>query len=351
MNDGPLNEDPLSTEDNTTEHNGAKPRESRRVVRLIGLLLIVASALLAWYLLVIYLGWQNGQVLLEEKRATTLTEQINTQLDLARQDIDAQKYQLAQRRIDWVLERSPNQETAQALLQEINSRQNQQSTPRPLTTPTPTPIPLPTPTPGLISDPADELGRIRQLVDNESWEDALSALVSFQLQFPSYERPDTDRLMYAAYLARGLEMISGDQVTLGMAYLDEAEKLGDLPQEAQDYRLWAELYLAGIAYYGVNWEIAALNFRELCLSAPFYQNSCDRLIESLVNLGDQFAYLQEWCPAESYYREASRWGAAVNDQIGQAAAGCAAATPTPGAITDTLTITGTLPLSDTESAP
>lgn len=129
MNDGPLNEDPLSTEDNTTEHNGAKPRESRRVVRLIGLLLIVASALLAWYLLVIYLGWQNGQVLLEEKRATTLTEQINTQLDLARQDIDAQKYQLAQRRIDWVLERSPNQETAQALLQEINSRQNQQSTP------------------------------------------------------------------------------------------------------------------------------------------------------------------------------------------------------------------------------
>ncbi|MCA9872311.1 MAG: hypothetical protein KC441_01615 [Anaerolineales bacterium] len=333
--------------------NGDGERPSRRrAARWIGLLLIILSVLLAWYLLVVYLGWQNGQELLQEKRANTLTEQMAAQVELAREDLDAEKYRLAQRRLEWVLERDPGQEEAQALLDEIQARQNaQQATPLPQTTPTSTPVPVPTPTPGLISSPESELNRIQQLVNNQSWDQAISALTSFQLQFPAYQRQETDRLMYEAYLARGLEMISSDQVELGMAYLDQAEKLGDLPQEAQDYRLWAELYLAGIAYYGVNWEIAALNFRELCLAAPFYQSSCDRLIESLVNLGDQYAFAQEWCPAESYYREASQWGAAVNDQIGQAQAGCAQATPTPGAITDTLPITGTEPLSNTESAP
>ncbi|HSO27543.1 MAG TPA: hypothetical protein VLS48_05695 [Anaerolineales bacterium] len=353
MNNDVPNEDTLLSEDVITETS--EPTEerpsSRRFIRLLGLLLIILSVLLGWYLLIVYLGWQNGQVLLEEKRVTSLNEQIANQLELAQQDVAEAKYRLAQRRLEWVLEHDPNQTAARTLLTEIEVRQNVQSTPAPQTTPTPTPIPLPTPTPGLISDPGDELTRIQRLVANEAWEDVISALISFQLQYPSYERLETDRLKYEAYLARGLEMISGDKVELGMAYLDEAEKLGDLPQEALDYRLWAKLYLAGIAYYGVNWEIAALNFRELCLSAPFYQSACDRLIESLINLGDQYAYLQEWCPAESYYREASRWGAAVNDQIGQAQAGCAAATPTPGAITDTLSITGTAPLSDTESAP
>ena len=334
----------------TNEADGERP-SSRRFVRVLGLLLIILSVLLGWYLLVVYLGWQNGQELLQEKRATSLSEQITNQIQLAQQNVTEEKYRLAQRRLEWVLERDPNQTDAQALLSEIEARQNVQSTPSPQLTQTPTPLPLPSPTPGLISDPGDELTRIQRLVDNEAWDDAISALTSFRLQFPAFERPETDRLTYEAYLARGLEMISGDQVELGMAYLEEAEKLGDLPQEALDYRLWAELYLAGIAYYGVNWDIAAMNFRELCLAAPFYQSACDRLIESLVSLGDQFAYAQDWCPAESTYREASQWGAAVNDQIGQAQAGCAGATPTPGAITDTLSITGTLPLSNTESAP
>ncbi len=353
MNEDVPQEDTLLPEATLTETEAAEEKRpsSRRAARWIGLLLIILSVLLAWYLLVVYLGWQNGQELLQQKRATTLTEQITTQIQLAQQDVSEQKYQLATRRLEWVLAHDPNQADARALLADIEARQNPPVTPLPQTTPSPTPIPLPSPTPGLISDPTDELNRIQQLINNEAWDDAISALIAFQLQYPSYERLQTDRLLYNAYLTRGLEMISGDQVELGMAYLDQAERLGDLPQEAQDYRLWAELYLAGIAYYGVNWEIAALNFRELCLAAPFYQSACDRLIESLINLGDQFAYAQEWCPAESYYREASQWGAAVNDQIGQAQAGCLSATPTPGAITDTLSITGTLPLSDTESAP
>lgn len=316
---------------------------SRRATRIAGLLLIITAILLGWYLLVVYLAWQDGQTLLEERRAQTLAEQIGAQVTLAEQDIAEERYRLAQRRLEWVIQRSPNQPEAQALLREIERRQNPAQTPQPANSPTPTNTPLPTPTPGLISDPASELERIRQLAGSEAWEGAISALLAFQLQYPSYERETTDRLAYNAYLAYGLDLISGDQPEMGIAYLEQAQRLGDLPQEALDYILWARLYLSGIAFYGVNWQLAALNFRELCLAAPFYQGACERLVESLINLGDQLIYLEDWCPAEQVFLEASRYGAAVNQQLGQAREGCANATPTPDPNMPTEPITGTLP--------
>lgn len=343
MNEGPSNDH--STGDPAPE---SQPR-SRQAARLVGLLLIITAVLLGWYLLVVYLAWQDGQVLLEERRTQTQIEQINTQITLAQEDMDAERYRLAQRRLEWVIQRAPNQPEAQALLREIQQRQNIAQTPEPAISPTPTNTPLPTPTPGLISDPASELDRIRQLVGNAAWAEAISALISFQLQYPSYERDVTDRLAYDAYLAYGLELISGDQPEMGITYLDLAQRLGDLPQEALDYRLWARLYLSGIAFYGVNWNLAALNFRELCLAAPFYQGACERLVESLVNLGNQLAFAEDWCPAEQVFREASQYGAAVNQELGQAREGCANATPTPDPNVDTtFPITGTVPITDTE---
>lgn len=226
---------------------------SRRATRIAGLLLIITAVLLGWYLLIVYLAWQDGQVLLEERRNQTFVEQINTQISLAQEDVAAGRYRLAQRRLEWVIQRAPNQPEAQTLLREIEQGQNPALTPEPATTPMPTNTAMPTPTPGLISDPADELTRIRQLVGNSAWEEAISSLVSFQIQYPGFEREATDRLAYDAYVAYGLELISGDQPEMGIAYLEQAQRLGDLPQEALDYILWARLYLSGIAFYGVNW--------------------------------------------------------------------------------------------------
>ena len=40
----------------------------RPALRLVGLLLIIASVLAGYYLVVVYLGWQSGQTLLIEKQ-------------------------------------------------------------------------------------------------------------------------------------------------------------------------------------------------------------------------------------------------------------------------------------------
>ena len=188
--------------------------------------------------------------------------------------------------------------------------------------------------------------RIQRLVATKYWEEALPALIAFQQQFPSFEREETDQLLYDVYLNYGLDLITGEQVELGMYYLAQAQQLGDLPQSALDYQTWAELYTQGISFYGVNWEASAYYFRDLCLAAPFYQSSCEQLFTALVSLGDQYAFAQDWCPAQDLYSEASshQTTAELNEKRTQAQENCLLATPTPSEpITDTVPITDTAP--------
>jgi hypothetical protein len=98
-----------------------------------------------------------------------------------------------------------------------------------------------------------------------------------------------------------------------------------------------------MAYFGVNWGVSASFFRDLCLSAPFYQGSCDKLFESLVAYGDQYMAAQDYCPAVEIFREARQHNRnlELDEKLSQAAQGCAEATPTPAPITNTLPVTGT----------
>ena len=329
--------------------SSTSPPKKRRPIRIIGLLLIIFSVLVGWFLLVAFLGWQSGQQALQDKQFA----QLDRQLVLAEEDIAKGNFQLALTRLEWVLARDATSAQAQTLRDEALAGLGTTLEPTPVTAVTVTPAPtrLPTATPGSIGSPGDELLRIRRLVATKFWEEALPALLAFQQQFPSFEREETDQLLYDAYLNYGLDLISGEQVELGMYYLTQAQYLGDLPQSVRDYQTWAELYTQGISFYGVNWEASAYYFRDLCLAAPFYQSSCEQLFTVLVSLGDQYAAALDWCPAQQLYDEASRHQttAVLIEKRTQAQENCLLATPTPSEpITDTVPISDTAPF---EGAP
>ncbi len=314
-------------------------------MRLAGLLLILLSVLVGWFLLIAFLGWQSGQQALRDKQFA----QLDRQMTLAEADIAQGNYQLALTRLEWVLERDAKADGAQDLREQALSGlgSTPEATPVTAVTVTPAPTRLPTATPGAIDSPSDELLRIQRLVATKFWEEALPALLAFQQQFPSFEREETDQLLYDVYLNYGLDLVSGEEVELGMFYLSQAQRLGDLPQSVVDYQTWAELYTQGISFYGVNWDASAYYFRDLCLAAPFYQASCDQLFTVLVSLADQYAAAQDWCPAQTIYAEASQQQttAALREKLTTAEENCLLATPTPSEpITDTVPISDTAPL-------
>ncbi len=331
----------------------ATPPRPRRWLRGIGLIMVVAALLTAFYLIVAYFGWQSGQTQLEEMQTAALQAEFDKQIELAQVDVVDGRYALANERMNWVLQRQPENSQAQSIRQQAEDGIGAILTPQPTATATPTQTPPPTPTlspsptPFIIEEPSEEFARIEDLVDEGEWEDAISAITNFQLQFPNYEREQTNRWLYDSNIEHGLSLVEGEQVELGMYFFGQARRLGDLPTEVEDYETWAELYLQGIAFYGNNWGASAYYFRDLCLAAPFYQNSCDKLFEVLEAYGDQYAFVEDWCPAEELYREARSYQRtqAVIQKLEEAGEGCLGATPTPLApITNTVPITQSQPL-------
>lgn len=323
-----------------------------RLLRLLGFALIVVALLLGVYVMVAYLAYQSGQELGATRIAETRTAAIAVQTDRAKNDIGEGNYRLALRRLEWVLEREPDNSFAQQL-QALAVGALQTPTPGGATATPETASDGPTPTPDNTGDAtaARELRRLERLVEDEEWNEAISEISTFRANNPSYQRTRTDELLQRAYIGLGVDELYGTQVELGIYYLAQAETLGALPQEVLDQRLWAELYLGGIAYYGVNWEVSLFYFRQLCPSAPFYQDACDTLHEILITVGDLYAAQQDWCPAESYYQEALtvRDTGSATQKLREAREGCQSATPTASApVTGTLpvdgTFTGTVPL-------
>lgn len=347
MSDVPTSAEDLNGGTNEVPQvDGPRPR---RLLRSVGLLMLLLAALLAWYLVIFYAGWRSGQTAKDDQRLADLTAVHDRQLVLAQQEIQEGNYALALLRLEWILERNPEDSEALAMYQGALLAQDALLTPQATATPTasPTPQPSPTSTPVPIEDPDSELGRIESLVDDEAWEEAVGALVAFQRQFPNHRRTETDAMLYDAYIGLGLQLVQGQQVELGLSYLETAEKLGDLPISAQDYRTWAELYLQGIAFYNVNWGATIFYFRDLCLAAPFYQSSCDTLFEALVAYGDQLSVAMDWCPAQELYAEAFRLNRsqALADKLNLAREACLLATPTPVAPEPGTPITSSLPIT------
>ena len=317
--------------------------DNSRFLRLSGFFLITLALLLGLYTFIAYLGWESGQTLRVERIAEERAAALETQVAHAREDVESGNYRLALRRLEWVLEKEPGYDGALALQEEAQQALAEDSVPTPTAEPTApataTLTPAGGPTPAAGDAPVEAFRALQALVEEEAWQRAITGLADFQSKYPEYERRESDRLLYEAYIGRGVELLYGERVELGLYYLAQAETLGDLPQEVLDQRQWAELYLSGIAYYGVNWGVAVSNFRDLCLAAPFYQNSCDRLHTALIALADQYAFAQDWCPAESFYAEAYRLESAggLGDKLSDAREACQNATPTATApITNTL---------------
>ncbi len=314
------------------------PKSARKWTRWLGVFMILFAVSAAWLLGVAYFGTQSGQQLRVENQQVERESQITRQMELAQEDVDNGRFQLASRRLNWVFKQSPNHPQATTLMAQITAASHTAPTKLPPSTNTPSPT-HPTTTPVSVTDTDAELDHIETLINAQKWEQAITTLSAFQREFPNIERPRTDMMQYEIRIAYGLELLETDQIERGLYYLEQAEVLGDLPQEALDYQLWGETYLQGIAFYNVNWDVAIYYFRNLCLAAPFYQSSCELLNESLIGFGDTYTYNQDWCPAEPIYQEALTYGRTPEllGKLAEASEGCLQATPAPAAIiTDTI---------------
>ena len=325
-----------------------KENKRRLILGITGVVLIAIAIAMATFSIVSYLAVQQAEEEQAEESRRALLNELENQMTLARDNLDEGNLELAQKRLEWILDLDPEYTEAAQLLAEVQSTLEQRMTPEP----TGTSIPLPTPTNSsdVDAEPEAILSQLEELIQDEQWLSAVNELTAFQFQYPNFSRRETDTMLFDASINLGLELLQSDQIELGLHYITQAQRLGDLPEEVVAFRTWAELYLLGIGYFGVDWGQAIYYFRGLCSAAPYYQDSCTRLYDSLVAYGDIYTASLEWCPAEELYFEAILYDAndVLTQKLDDARAKCLEATPTPTVvITSTTTITVT-PTSNAE---
>jgi hypothetical protein len=277
------------------------PRRSRRrsiLISILGLIILLALGLFA--------GFQSGLGVRRSAEATQISQQLGDQYQLALQDVDAERYEAARQRLEYIIQHDPGypgaaQELAQVLVL--------------LTVPTATNTPTLTPTPD-YSGVESIFMRAQQLMAAQDWPNALAALDELRKQSQDYKTAQVDSMYYFALRNNGVNFIQQGNLEGGIYYLTLAERFAPLDNTASGLREGARLYLNGASFWGINWQQAATSFQQVASGWPSLwdgtMTASERYRIASMRYGDDlFAQANtqnDYCAALQQYNNASTYG-------------------------------------------
>lgn len=323
------------------------------LLSLLALLLIAGAG--AWG------GYRSGLEQRTRLEATLVAGYVKEQYDLGVRDMEAGRYEIARQRFEYVINNSPAYpgviEKYSAVLLALN------------TTATPTLVPTPTLTPTPDLRGVEELfAQAQAQMAGQDWSGAIETLLRLRQKDSTYQIVKVDSMLYVALRNRGVQKILNLADLEGGTYdLALAERFGLLDVEANNYRLWADLYVTGLSFWGLDWQQSAYYFGQLLLVAPNLRDlsgitATERFITATIKYGDSLAQNKEWCKAQEQYKIALNYSPneAIKPTATEAASKCEGksenggegkpgaqptATPT---LTDTLLVTETPTLEATQ---
>lgn len=287
--------------------------------RRIGTILIAAIAGLVVVALSVfaggYFGLHRGEITREQARVAEADQHYHAGLEL----LNSGQYELAIAEFEYALELDPGHPYAQ---QGIDEAQVGIAT-------------RPTPTVEVYMIAATDL--YQQAVAHYQageWKLAAEKLIQLRALDPAFEPAAVEDMLFNSLYNAGMAALL-DQNDLrleeGIFYLDQAEALRDLDEEALQQRDWAERYLTALGYWGVDWDTCIQRFESLYNSAPNYRDVRQRLFNAHVAYADAWSTQGEMCPAQEQYALALQIvsNPAVEQQRADAEQVCLIATPTP----------------------
>ena len=255
-----------------------------------------------------YGGYVSGIDQRTSSESTQVAMKVFEQFELGMQDFEARRFDLARQRFEYVIQLEPDYPGVTDMLAQVLLEIN--------TTATPTPVPTPTLTPTPDVRNAEELFSQAQvsLADGQ-WNQAIEALLKLRKDETGYQPVKVDSMLFVALRNRGVDRILKEGDLEGGTYdLALAERFGPLDVEANNFRLWADLYVTGASFWGLDWAQAAYYFGQIVQFAPSLRDNTnltagERFRMATLKYGDQLAADGQWCEAYEQYNLAFSYGA------------------------------------------
>lgn len=267
----------------------------------------------------VFLGYRNGVQRRIQNERSMLMEQISLQLDWAYRDIDAERYENAKTRLEYIIDKYPGFPGVDQLLVDVMMKME-----------APTPVPTvefitetlePEITPTVDTRAAEEtFTQIEQNIANQEWDEAVKNIQALKESNYDYKTIAVDGYYFIALRNRGIQRIWAGELEQGMYDLSVAEQLGALDNVAAGARNWASLYMTGASYWDVNWSGAVEIFSQLYAQLPYFSDasgmsSAERYRIASYRLGDQYAAAGDYCTASSYYQQSLAVGSNLDIEV------------------------------------
>jgi len=246
--------------------------------------MLVGCAILVVVSLALLGIWQGVQERTRLDRAAAMDHYQNGLEQLA-----TENYELARAEFELAVQLDSSNMDAASKLAEVNALLSS----------------LPTPTSAVRRQTAVLLyNEARDLYNKEDWEGVIAKLEQTQTLDPEFEREQVAVLLGESYYKAGLRLVDEDRMEEAVRYFNCALELRPAEQEIREQKRWASLYLAGLGYWGADWQGAIESFRVLHQLRPDYKDTQRRLHDAHVAYADALYDKGEWCAARDHYDSA-----------------------------------------------
>jgi tetratricopeptide (TPR) repeat protein len=201
----------------------------------------------------------------------------------------AENYELARAEFELAVQLDPKNREAASKLAEVDTLLSTQ----------------PTPTSGMQHQQALQLyNEARQLYNQGDWDGVIAKLEQVRALDPEYDREQVTALLVEAYHNAGLKLVDQNRMEEAIRYFDRALELHPADAASSEQKRLASLYLAGLGYWGANWQGAIDSFSVLYQLRPDYKDTEQRLYDAYVAYADTLYDDGDWCAARDRYDSA-----------------------------------------------
>jgi len=204
------------------------PKPKRKLGRRIGRFFLNILIFLLIVGLGVFGGYQSGIGIRERAQVELVTQQLSDQFSRALVDIQFEKYDAAQQRLEYIIGINPSFPGAMEKLTEVMVLTN-----------IPTPTPVVSPTPELIIDDTNYealLAQAKQLVAAGQWQNAMAVLDALRAKDKTFHAVEVDGMYYFSLRNLGVDMIQAGNLEGGIYELSLAERFAPLDNVAHILR-------------------------------------------------------------------------------------------------------------------
>jgi hypothetical protein len=235
-----------------------------------------------------YGGYRAGVQQRAMAAATAVAKEVQLQFRLAAQDMQIGQSGVAAQRLEYVVRMNPDFPGAAQMLAKAREAANGATLHVARSTEAPLPVEE-------RLSPEHLFNLLAGAYQRGEWPQVVQRAAALKATGAQHRSTSVDGMLFVGLRNRGIERIDAGVLEMGLTDLEHAEQIMDLDNVALQRRRWAALYLSGMTFWELNWQLAIDNLSVLYQIAPNFRDARSQLRKAHIAYGEALLQAEDSC--------------------------------------------------------